>query len=62
MVIELSLSQNVTISGLVKNPLDKPVKRANVTLRNLKEEIIQEAVTNRKGVFELEGIDPNFII
>ena len=60
MVIELSLSQNVTISGLVKNPLDKPVKKANVTLRNLKEEIIQEAVTNRKGVFELEGIDPKF--
>ena len=47
-------SQNVSITGSVINPANKPVKKAVVTLRNLKDEIIQEGITNRKGEFKLE--------
>ena len=53
-------SQNVSITGSVTNPANKPVKKAVVTLRNLKDEIVQEGITNRKGEFKLEDIDPKF--
>jgi len=53
-------SQNVSITGSVINPANKPVKKAVVTLRNLKDEIIQEGITNRKGEFKLEEIEPKF--
>ena len=38
-------SQNVIVKGVVRNPADKPVKKANVTLRNLKDEIMFEDFT-----------------
>ena len=47
-IITFSYSQNVMIKGIVRNPANKPVKKAAVTLRNLKDEIIIEAITNRK--------------
>ena len=53
-------SQNVIIKGVVRNPADKPVKKANVTLRNLKDEIMLEDLTNRKGEFEFEDVEPKF--
>ena len=51
---------NITISGTVTNPLDKPVKKAKVTLRNLKDEVLIEEFTNRKGKFTLEEVEPKF--
>ena len=51
---------NITISGTVTNPLDKPVKKATVTLRNLKDEVLVEDFTNRKGKFILEEVEPKF--
>ena len=53
-------SQNVIIKGVIRNPADKPVKKANVTLRNLKDEIMLEDFTNRKGEFEFEDVEPKF--
>ena len=53
-------SQNVIVKGVVRNPADKPVKKANVTLRNLKDEIMFEDFTNRKGEFEFEDVEPKF--
>ena len=53
-------SQNVIIKGVIRNPADKPVKKANVTLRNLKDEIMFEDFTNRKGEFEFEDVEPKF--
>jgi len=60
IVITPLLSQNVNITGTVINPVEKPVKKAVITLRNLKDEIIQEDITNRKGKFELEDVEPKF--
>ena len=60
LLITPLLSQNVNITGTVINPVDKPVKKAVITLRNLKDEIIQEDITNRKGKFELEDVEPKF--
>ncbi len=56
----LSFSQNISVRGIVRNPVDKPVKKAVVTLRNLKDEVIHEDLTNRKGEFDLEDIEPKF--
>ena len=53
-------SQNITITGKVINPADKPVKKAIVNLLNLKDEIVMEDITNRKGEFELEDVEPKF--
>ena len=53
-------SQNITITGKVINPADKPVKKAIVNLLNLKDEIVMEDITNRKGEFELEDDEPKF--
>ena len=40
-ILTLSYSQNVSIRGIVKNPADEPIKKAAITLRNLKDEIIR---------------------
>lgn len=53
-------SQSVTITGVIKNPADKPIKNALITLRNLKDEILYEETSNRKGFFKFEDIEPKF--
>ena len=53
-------SQNVSISGIVKNPADKPIKNATITIRNLKDEILYEKNSNRKGLFKFEDVEPKF--
>jgi len=40
----------VTISGTVHNPAGNPVKKAVVTLRNMKDDILMEEKTSRKGL------------
>ena len=55
-----SYGEKVTIYGSVRNPADNVVKKAVVTLRNLKDEVLFEDITNRKGEFEFEGVEPKF--
>ena len=43
------IANNVTIAGRVSNPEGNPLKKVNVTIRNLKDEIFMETKTNRKG-------------
>ena len=50
----------VTISGTVHNPVGDPVKKAVVTLRNMKDDIIMEEKTSRKGEFSFKDVEPNF--
>ena len=59
-ISSIMYSQNVIVKGVIRNPADKPVKKANVTLRNLKDEIMFEDFTNRKGEFEFEDVEPKF--
>ena len=54
------MANNVTISGTVNNPDGSPIKKVNVTIRNLKDEIFMETTTNRKGQFKFVGIKPRF--
>ncbi len=54
------ISNTVTISGIVKNQDDEPIKKVLVSLRTLKDEIFLEESTNRKGVFTFEDIRPKF--
>ena len=58
--ISIVFPQNVTLNGVIKNPADKPVKNALITIRNLKDEILYEETTNRKGIFKFEEIEPKF--
>ena len=55
-----SYGEKVTIYGSVRNPADNAVKKAVVTLRNLKEEVLFEDITNRKGEFKFEDVEPKF--
>ena len=50
----------VTISGTVINPVGNPVKKAVVTLRNMKDNVLMEEKTNRKGNFSFKDVEPNF--
>ena len=50
----------VTISGTLQSTSGKSVKKAVVSLRNLKDEIIIEGISNRKGKFLFEDVKPNF--
>ena len=59
-ICSIGFSQNISLSGIIKNPADKPVKDAIITLRNLKNEILFEETTNRKGKFEFENVEPKF--
>ena len=54
------LAKNVTIAGRVSNPEGNPLKKVDVTIRNLKDEIFMETKTNRKGQFKFEGVKPRF--
>ena len=54
------MANNVTISGIVNNPEGSPLKKVNVTIRNLKDEIFMETTTNRKGQFKFVGVKPRF--
>ena len=54
------LANNVTISGIVNNPEGNPIKKVNVTIRNLKDEIFMETITNRKGQFKFKDVKPRF--
>ena len=54
------MANNVTISGTVNNSEGSPIKKVNVTIRNLKDEIFMETTTNRKGQFKFVGIKPRF--
>jgi len=60
MLGTVAYADSVTISGIIKNPADDPVKKAVVTLRNLKDEILMEETTNRKGKFTLKDVEPRF--
>ena len=50
----------MTLTGIVKNPANKPVKNASITIRNLKDEILYEEISNRKGFFKFDEIEPKF--
>ena len=50
----------VTISGTVINLAGNPVKKAVVTLRNMKDNVLMEEKTSRKGNFSFKDVEPNF--
>ena len=54
------LAKNVIISGVVNNPEGKPIRKVNVSIRTLNDEIFMETITNRKGQFKFEDVKPRF--
>ena len=53
-------SQNVDITGAVTDNNGESLKKAQISLRNLKDEVLAETTSNRKGKFSFEDIEPNF--
>jgi len=53
-------ANTVSISGTVHNLAGKPLKKASITLRNLKDEVLMEVTTNRKGKFIFKEVEPKF--
>ena len=60
MMVTSLFPDSVTITGTVHNPAGKPVKKAIITLRDMKDEVQMEEKTNRKGKFILEDVEPDF--
>ena len=60
MMVTSLFPDSVTITGTVHNPAGKPVKKAIITLRDMKDEVQMEEKTNRKGKFILEDVEPAF--
>lgn len=56
----LVFGESVTISGAIQAPNGKPVKKAAISLYSLKNDLVAESATNRKGKFELKDIEPAF--
>lgn len=57
---DLDSLQSIIISGTVLMSNDEPIEEAIITLRNLKDEILEEKTTNRKGVFRIKDVKPKF--
>lgn len=53
-------ANSVKISGVVNNQENKPIKKALVTIRSLKDEIYMETKTSRKGEFKFPDVKPKF--
>ncbi|HIA93896.1 MAG TPA: carboxypeptidase regulatory-like domain-containing protein, partial [Candidatus Marinimicrobia bacterium] len=59
-LVTSAFADPVTISGTVHNHAGKPIKKAAVTLRNMKDEILMEETTSRKGKFFFKKVEPKF--
>ncbi len=53
-------AKSVKISGIINNLENKPIKKALVSIRSLKDEIFMETTTNRNGEFEFDDVKPKF--
>ena len=54
------IGEKVMVSGLILNNDGQPLKKVNVSIRNLKDEIFMETQTNRKGQFKFDDVKPRF--
>ena len=59
-LVTSAFADPVTISGTVHSHAGKPIKKAAVTLRNMKDEILMEETTSRKGKFFFKKVEPKF--
>ena len=57
---DLDSLQSIIISGSVLMSNDEPIEGAIITLRNLKDEVLEEKTTNRKGIFRIKDVKPKF--
>ena len=60
LIIEICFANTVSISGSVFNNKGKPVRKAQVELLNIFDEVISLVKTNRKGRFEILEVTPDY--
>ena len=60
VILSPLIGNDVSIVGVINNSEGKPLKKVNVSIRTLKDEIFLETTTNRKGQFKFENVKPRF--
>tara|TARA_B100001250_G_scaffold370419_1_gene354568 strand:- start:2312 stop:5284 length:2973 start_codon:yes stop_codon:yes gene_type:complete len=60
IVSNLAYGKTVSIHGTIIDEEGKPLKKTSISLRSLKDQLLLEAVTNRKGKFSIKNIKPDF--
>ncbi len=58
--INIAHGKPVNIYGTIIDEEGKPLKKTLISLRNLKDEVLKEVITNRKGKFSIKEIEPEF--
>ena len=52
--------KTVNIYGTIVDEEGKPLKKTSISLRSLKDQLLNETMTNRKGKFSIKEIKPDF--
>ncbi len=60
LLFDVSRSEAVDISGVVKDTAKAPIKKAEIILQNLRGAILAEEETDRKGLFKIKDIEPDY--
>ena len=60
LLFDISYTEPVTISGVVQDTTKSPIKKAEITLQNLRGAILAEEETDRKGLFKIKDIEPDY--
>lgn len=53
-------AEEVSISGVIQDSTNQPIKKASITLFNLKNVVLAEEETGRKGEFSIKDIKPDY--
>ena len=60
LFINFSKSETVTVSGMIMDTTNSPIKKAEIILKNLRGVVLAEEETDRKGVFKIKDIEPDY--
>ena len=60
LLFDVSYTEPVTISGVVYDTTKSPIKKAEIKLQNLRGVILAEEETDRKGLFKIKDIEPDY--
>jgi len=58
ILLAIIKAEEVAITGVIQDTANAPIKKAAVTLLNLRNAVLAEESTNRKGEFAIKDIEP----
>ena len=60
ILLAIIKAEEVAITGVIQDTANAPIKKAAVTLLNLRNAVLAEESTNRKGEFTIKDIEPDY--